>query len=79
MSEAFEPVERWASAALAILLLLYAFSPVWLIVTEHDWDRAAYSVTALALAGLPSVRAVWLLRRTGIRPARGPFSKGKAS
>lgn len=68
LRERNEPVERWACAALAILLWVYAVSPVLIIITELDWDRATYSVTALLLSGLPIARAIYLLRRTGIKP-----------
>lgn len=64
---AWEALERWASSALAILLLVYAFSPVWIILTEGDHDRLAYSVTALALSVIPTARAIYLLRRTGLK------------
>lgn len=75
VGQELEPIERWASATLVVLLLVYSFSPVWIILTEQDWDRAAYSVTALALAGVPTARAWYLLRRTGIPPETGPFAK----
>lgn len=66
-----EFIERWSVAALAILLLVYAFSPVFIIFTEGDMDRVVYSVTALGLSGLPTVRAIYLLRRTGLNKVHG--------
>lgn len=66
-SEHREPIERWACTGLALLLWVYAISPVLIIITELDWDRATYSMTALLLSGLPIARAIYLLRRTGIK------------
>jgi hypothetical protein len=62
-----EALERWSSSAVVILLIVYAFSPVAIILTTGDADRLAYSVTALALTGVPSARAWYLLRRTGLK------------
>lgn len=66
-----EFIERWSGSALVVLLLVYAFSPVWIIFTEGDLDRVVYSVTALGLSGLPLLRALYLLRRTGLNKVRG--------
>lgn len=63
----WEALERWSGSALSILLLVYALSPVLIIITEGDLDRLVYSITAIGLAMTPSARAVYLLRRTGLK------------
>ena len=62
-----EVLERWSSSVVAILLVVYAFSPLLIILTTGDADRLAYSVTALALSGIPTARAWYLLKRTGLK------------
>jgi len=62
----WEVLERWASFALSLLLVFYAFSPLWLVL-QGDADRAVYSMTALMIVVMPWWRTLGLLRRTGIK------------
>lgn len=64
--ERWESLERLAAVALASLLIVYAVSPI-VLVLEGDADRAAFSVVALVVCLMPAARAVQLIKRTGIR------------
>lgn len=61
----YESIERWGALVLASLLVIYAFSPI-ILVLNGDSDRAAFSVAALIVSILPTARALALIRRTGI-------------
>lgn len=61
-----EVVERWTASTLFVLLVIYAFSPVLIILTEGDTDRLTYSLTALGLSMLVGLRTWDLLSRTGL-------------
>lgn len=67
--ESREPVERWSVVILASLMLVYALSPI-AYVLAGDADRAAFSVIAFLLGGLPTARALMLLRWVGVPAAK---------
>jgi len=57
-----ERLEKWSAAGLACLFIVYALSPI-ILVLQGDADRAAYSVVALIVSLLPTARALQLLNR----------------
>jgi hypothetical protein len=64
-----EPIERWGVLMLSALLLGYAFAPLSLVF-HGDTDKAVYSSIALTLCILPAVRAIQLIRQSGVQHAR---------
>lgn len=67
-----EVLERWTASLLFVLLVVYAFSPVLIILTEGDTDRLTYSLTAFGLSMLVGLRTWDLLSRTGLAWRREP-------
>lgn len=67
--KSWEPVEQWAAAFLAMLLVGFAAAPIQL-VAQGDLDHIAYSTVALALAVMPTIRTWALLRDVGRRRGR---------
>lgn len=66
LSPRFELLEKCAGSVLVTALFVYAATPVALVV-DGNLDRLLYSVIAIALLIIPSIRVVSLLMRTGVK------------